>query len=62
MITIYVKAKSKKEINERLANGEEVWGENFSIFGGGGLLALGAPGTDGAVIKVFEKYVGERKN
>ena len=37
---LYVEAKSKAALNRRLQAGEEVWGTNYSIFGGGGQYAL----------------------
>lgn len=61
---LYVKAKSKKEINAKLDAGEDVFGENFSAFGGGGTYQLGAqPIEDGTVIAVYDKlatFPGER--
>jgi len=56
MITLYVKAKSKKEINEKLAAGKTIYGTNYSAFGGGGTYALNSELPKGTVIKVFEKY------
>jgi hypothetical protein len=53
---LYVKAKSKKEINERLSAGDQVLGVNFSIFGDGGTYGLETV-ADGTVIAVFEKEV-----
>jgi len=55
---IYVKAKSKKAINERLANNEVVYGYNYSIFGGGGTYELNDSLPKGTVIKVYDKEVG----
>jgi hypothetical protein len=53
---LYVKAKSKKDINERLEKGEAVFGDNFSAFGGGGTYQLGGqPIGDGTVIAIYEK-------
>ncbi len=54
---LYVKGKSKKEINERLAEGKTVYGENYSMFGGGEIYKLDANLEDGTVIKIFDKYV-----
>ena len=60
---LYVKAKSKKALNEALAAGKTVWGFNASMFGGGGQYRIGQnlTGDDvaphGAVIKIFEKMV-----
>ena len=53
---LYVQGKSKKAINERLANGERVSGTNFSMFGGGGHYVLNDLTTK-TVIKIFEKTV-----
>jgi hypothetical protein len=55
---LYVKGKSKKEINERLAAGAAVYGENYSMFDGGGTYKLDGSLPDDTVIKVFEKTVG----
>lgn len=55
---LYVNAKSKKAINDRLAAGETVYGENYSIFEGGGTYALSSGLPDGTVIAVYEKMVG----
>jgi hypothetical protein len=52
---IYVKAKSKKEINERIASGRTVTGENFSIFGDGGAYSLDENLPAGTVIAVYDK-------
>ena len=57
IMSLYVKGKSKKEINERIAAGSKVYGENYSLFGGGGTYPLDASLADGTVIKVFDKYV-----
>lgn len=53
---LYVQGKSKKEINERLEKGETVYGTEFSMFQQNTISLKDAP--NGAVIKVFEKYVG----
>ena len=55
---LYVNAKSKKAINEDLANGRTIYGENFSMFGGGGTYVLSSALPKGTVIKVYEKRVG----
>jgi hypothetical protein len=54
--TLYVRAKSKKAINEKLEAGQAVYAESFSLFGGksGPLHAVAA---DGDVIKIYEKMV-----
>jgi hypothetical protein len=54
---IYIKAKSKKAINERLANNEVITGYNYSIFGGGGTYELNDSLQIGTVIKVYDKEV-----
>ena len=54
---LYVKAKSKKELNERIAAGKTVYGENHSMFGDGGFYALNAELAAGTVISIFDKYV-----
>lgn len=57
-MTLYVQATSKKAINESLALGSEIYGENYSMFGGGGSYLLNGDLPSGTVIKVFDKYVG----
>jgi len=57
-MTLYVKAKSKKAINERLSEGRDVYGENYSFFAGAGIYKLDNQLASGTVIKVFEKYSG----
>jgi hypothetical protein len=60
---LYVKAKSKKALNDALKSGAVVWGFNASMFGGGGQYKIGQGliGDDvaptGTVIKIFEKMV-----
>ncbi len=56
MMTLYVKGKSKKALNEALAAGKAVYGTNHSMFGDGGSYKL-AELTEDAVIKIFDKYV-----
>lgn len=55
---IYVQAKSKKAINEKLAKNEVVPGYYYSIFGGGGYYELDEKLPVGTIIKVYEKLVG----
>jgi hypothetical protein len=55
---IYVRAKSKREINERLAAGENVWGTNHSAFGDGGPYQLGPELPNGTVIATYTAMVG----
>jgi ribosomal protein L2 len=57
MSEFYVRGKSKKEINERLTQGEDVFGTNYSMFSGGGTFGLKEI-PDGSTIKVYEKMVG----
>jgi len=54
---LYIQAKSKKEINNRLNSGESVYGTNYSMFGGGGTHKLDSDLPTGTVIKVYEKTV-----
>lgn len=54
---LYVQAKSKKAINERLAAGDQVLGVNHSMFGDGGTYDL-ANAADGTVVAVWEKLSG----
>ena len=54
---LYVKAQSKKSINERLANGEQIIGTNYSIFGGGGFYELNESLPTKTVIKVYDKTI-----
>lgn len=56
-MTIYIKANSKKAINEALSNNETITGTNHSIFGGGGDYSLTECPT-GTTIKVYDKLVG----
>ncbi len=55
---LYVKAKSKKEVNENLAAKKTVYGENFSFFGDGGTYQLNAELAKGTVITIYEKTSG----
>ena len=55
---LYVFGKSKKAVNEALANGKTVTGENFSFFGGAGIYTLNSQLPVGTVISIFEKYSG----
>ena len=54
---IYVQAKSKADINRRLASGETFTGTNYSMFGGGGEYELNSDLPDGTVVAVYEKMV-----
>ncbi len=53
---VYVKAKSKKDINERIANGERIYGYNYSMFGDGGMYEL-TQLNDGDVVGVYQKMI-----
>jgi hypothetical protein len=55
---LYVKGKSKKAVNELLAEGKEVIGENYSIFGDGGFYKLNNELPEGTLISIFDKYSG----
>lgn len=50
--TLYVQG-TKKAVNERLARGETVWGEQFSMYGGEYKKLNDM--ADGTVIKFFTK-------
>jgi hypothetical protein len=54
---IYVQSKSKKAINEKLANNEIVSGYHWSILGGGHYFELDEKLPVGTVIKVYEKLI-----
>jgi len=55
---LYVKGNSKKAINEAIAAGESIHGENFSIFGGGGIYRLDSTLPKDTIISIFSKYSG----
>ena len=52
---LYVKSKSKKAINEAIANGDKVVGNNYSIFGDGGVYALDQGLPEGTIIALYTK-------
>ena len=54
---IYINAKSKKEINDKLSDGLKVFGENFSMFGGGGFYKLDSNLPSGTVVSVYDKII-----
>jgi len=56
-LDIYVQAKSKKAINEKLANHEVVPGYYYSLFGGGSYYELDEKLPAGTIIKIYEKLV-----
>jgi hypothetical protein len=51
---VYVQAKSKKSLNERLANGEQIFGTCYSMFGGGGTYNVDEL-PSGTIVSIFEK-------
>lgn len=53
---IYVKAKSKKEVNEMLVNGEDIIGYNFSMFGDGGHYSISNL-NDGDIVAIYQKTI-----
>lgn len=55
---LYVRAKSKKALNEVLAEGKAITGTNHSIFGDGGDYALDDKLADKTVIAIYDKTVG----
>lgn len=57
MMTLYVQARSKKELNERLSLGQVVRGFNYSMFGGGGVYELNTKLMNGTIIKVYDKLI-----
>ncbi len=52
---VYVKAKSKNDINARLDAGETVTGRNYSIFGDGGDYDLDGWLPAGTIICTYTK-------
>ena len=55
---LYVRAKSKKDLNQQIAEGKSVYGENFSFFGDGGTYKLDDRLPSGTVIAIYERTVG----
>jgi len=55
---IYVEAKSKADLNRRLQAGEEVYGKNYSIFGGGGYYNLNKHLPEGTLITIYSQMSG----
>ena len=55
---LYVKGKSKAQVNRDLKEGRSITGENFSFFGGAGIYNLDSKLETGTVISIFEKYSG----
>ena len=56
IVKIYVQGKSKADLKRRMADGELLYGRNYSMFGGAGVYALDESLPDGTLIAVFEKY------
>ena len=54
---IYVQGKSKADLRRRMANGEQLYGRNYSMFGGAGIYPLDETLPNGTLIAVFEKYM-----
>ena len=52
--TVYVKAKSKKAINELLADGQTIWGKKYDMYGSESIQLHNMP--KGTVVKVYEKF------
>lgn len=55
-MNIYIKANSKKSVNERLAGGEHVEGTIHSMMRSQVASLKDCP--SGTVVKIFSKYVG----
>lgn len=55
--TVYVKAKSKKAINEALERGEKVVGTDWGFLSTGMDLDISKGLNDGDVIKVYQKEI-----
>lgn len=55
---LYVKAKSKKEVNDLLAAGKVIYGWNFSVFEEGGTHKLDDTLRAGTVIAIYEREIG----
>ena len=54
---IYIKESSKAAINRGLAEGKEYSGENYSIFGDGGVYKLNDC-EEGTTVAIFDKFSG----
>lgn len=57
-LKLYVKAKSKADLNRRLAAGEVITGQDYSMFDNRGTLALDSNLAPGTVIAVYQKTFG----
>lgn len=55
MMILYVKAPSKKALNEQLKNGESVWGTYYSPFGENHFELSRL--TEDATVKIYSKTV-----
>lgn len=54
---IYVKATSKKSLNERIASGETIYGTNFSMFGDGGTYKVDETLPEGTIVAIYDETV-----
>ena len=54
---IYVQGKSRAELKRRLEAGEQIYGRNYSWFGGAGIYALDSNLPDGTIIALFTEYM-----
>jgi hypothetical protein len=57
---VYVQAKSKKQVNELLAAGEQIGAVEYNAFNPNGYVTHHILNEleDGAAVSIFEKYVG----
>lgn len=60
---VYIRAASKKELNERIAQGKSILAIDYSLYGGGN-YRIGGADTDalpaiphGTVIKIYDRFV-----
>ena len=54
--TVYINASSKKALNERIAKGHEIAGDQFTMSGSHLVYLHEMPA--GTVVKIYEKFVG----
>jgi len=52
---VYVEAKSKAALKRRLEAGEEIYGYNYSMFGGGGSYCLDDNLENGTIIAIYSE-------
>ena len=52
---VYVEAKSKAALIRRLKDGEEIYGYNYSMFGGGGSYCLDDSLENGTIIAIYSE-------